>query len=781
MAARPARRAPPPLRTPPLAPLPPVAPRRGGSRNARATIYQVGGSLLELVQSQDKGIGDQLAENQKALCELKKQIALASKKNFTLEKEVRNLDQKIALLIKNRISLEEVMAQSGDLNLMNRTTTLKDKREKEHYGQLFYVLQTNTTYIARLAQLVKLGQIDNLLQTVMFTLYGNQYDEYEEHLLLSMFQSVLRVEFENSKSISNLLRANTALTRMMTTYTRRSPGQQYLKATLTNILQSIVSDADMALEINPLKVYDQMVNDYETKQGKVWEGKRKPEQEEAEANAEVQAMIAPRVQRLGEISDSIITALIASLDSVPYGIRWICKQIKILAKHHFPSCTREQICTMIGGFFLLRFSNPAIVTPQALAIVDVKVPTNARRNLTLIAKIMQNLANNVRFGGVKESFMGVLNGALDRNRERLNNFLENLCDVDELEEHLQLDKYLVLGKTDELTINISLNEMYFIHSLLREHLEVLCPAEEGDVHQPMRDILQTLGPAPPQLPRKDNANVELVLDKSAYGEDEVDLDDNGQVYAETKYLLFMVLKKLPSLAEDLRFSNNVRELLRAANQLARQRGNNGLVEMIDRINSNCQILVQNGMLSVDDDFAQLQKDAMEELTNYDAFAKKTANDLARLRDVERSIESHREFLMEQLDAYKEYLSNVRQNCARADSRTSKKAKKEDKKKDKKTRRGPFKYSHNQLEKDGIIMESEVPEERRSSIFFAFSSNSPGMFDVTVMYKTRHIAKITLQLDDLLERQHMNELEYETDFLKLNVNLLIYLLNKDFVS
>lgn len=733
------------------------------------------------MQSQDKGAGDQLAENQKQLVELKKKIALSSKKNFTLEKEVRNLDQKIALLIKNRISLEEVMAQSGDLNLMNRTTTLKDKREKQHYGQLFYLLQTNTTYMARLAQLVKLGQIDNLLQTVMFTLYGNQYDEYEEHLLLSMFQQVLKVEFGNSKSISNLLRANTALTRMMTTYTRRSPGQQYLKATLTNILQSIVSDSEMALEINPIKVYDQMVMDYETKQGKVWEGPRKvSSQEEAEGDSRVQAMIAPRVQKLGEISDSIITALIASVDSVPYGIRWICKQIKILARHHFPDCTREQICTMIGGFFLLRFSNPAIVTPQALAIVDIKVPANARRNLTLIAKIMQNLANNVRFGGVKEAYMGVLNAALDRNRERLNNFLDKLCDVDELEEHLQLDKYLVLGKTDELTINISLNEMYFIHSLLREHLEFLCPAEEGDAHVQLRDILQALGPAPPQLPRKDNASVELVLDKSIYGEDEVDLDDGDQVYAETKYLLFMVLKKLPSLAEDVRISSNVRELLRVADQLARQRGNSGLVEMIERINSNCESLVASGMLSRDNDFAQLQKDAMEELTNYDAFARKTASDLSRLRDVDRSIEGHRAFLMEQLDAYKEYLSNVRQNCARADTRT-KKTKKEDKKKDKKTRRGPFKYSHNQLEKDGVIMESEVPDDRRSSIFFAFSSNSPGIFDVTVMYKTRHIAKITLQLDDLLERQHLNELEYETDFLKLNVNLLIYLLNKDFVS
>ena len=80
------------------------------------------------------------------------------------------------------------MVTSGDISLINRTITLKDKREKQLYGRLFYILQNETNYMATLARLVKLGEIDNLLQTVMFTLYGNQYDEGEEHLLLSMFE-----------------------------------------------------------------------------------------------------------------------------------------------------------------------------------------------------------------------------------------------------------------------------------------------------------------------------------------------------------------------------------------------------------------------------------------------------------------------------------------------------------------------------------------------------------------------------------------------------------------
>ena len=33
-----------------------------------------------------------------------------------------------------------------------------------------------------------MSEIDALLQTVMFTIYGNQYESREEHLLLTMFQ-----------------------------------------------------------------------------------------------------------------------------------------------------------------------------------------------------------------------------------------------------------------------------------------------------------------------------------------------------------------------------------------------------------------------------------------------------------------------------------------------------------------------------------------------------------------------------------------------------------------
>jgi Ras GTPase-activating-like protein IQGAP2/3 len=143
---------------------------------------------------------------------------------------------------------------------------------------------------------------------------------------------VLEEEFRLAKSASNLLRANSALTRMMTTYTRRGPGQQYLKKTLTAVLTEITSQSDLILEVNPLKVYEAMINQEEARSGQLSTLNRKPTAEEAAANASVQAIIAPRIKQLTEIADRFISAFIDSIDDVPYGIRWICKQIRQLTK-----------------------------------------------------------------------------------------------------------------------------------------------------------------------------------------------------------------------------------------------------------------------------------------------------------------------------------------------------------------------------------------------------------------------------------------------------------------
>lgn len=193
----------------------------------------------------------------------------------------------------------------------------------------------------------------------------------------------------------------------------------------------------------------------------------------------------------------------------------------------------------------------------------------------------------------------------------------------------------------------------------------------------------------------------------------------------------------------------------------------------------------------------------QEIVNYETQIRKTTEDTQRLRAVQKTIDDHHNFLTGQYETYKQYLANVRENT------TGPVKGGKDKKGSKETKKmSVVKFSHIKLQQDGVIIESEVPEERwfsrqnfpwiftkksrrflrifaekyrRNNIFFQFQSSGQGNFTVTVLYKSRAISEMSMQLDDLLEKQHHNQLELETEFLKLNVNLLIFLINKHFNS
>jgi neurofibromin 1 len=81
--------------------------------------------------------------------------------------------------------------------------------------------------------------------------------------------------------------------------------------------------------------------------------------------------------------------------------------------------------TAVGAFVFLRFFCPAIVAPDAEGLVHTTPSKDMRRGLLLIAKIVQNLANNVLFGA-KEPWMFPLNDFLTQNIYRVTTFLREI-------------------------------------------------------------------------------------------------------------------------------------------------------------------------------------------------------------------------------------------------------------------------------------------------------------------------------------------------------------------
>ncbi|GAM86585.1 hypothetical protein ANO11243_045990 [Dothideomycetidae sp. 11243] len=746
------------------------ASRNDAARSTRASKrYSVTAYYLSMNANQrDLEIEDDLAKAQKILRELKSKISSQSKKNFVLEKDVRYLDSRIALLVQNRMAQEErnEVAETLDVAADLTEGSFPNDEKTQRYGNLLFLLQSEPRHIAHLCRLVTMAEIDQLLQTVMFTIYGNQYDSREEHLLLTMFQSVLTYQFDHTQDYSSLLRANTPVSRMMTTYTRRGPGQSYLQKVLSDEINSLCSVRDLDCEINPLKVYEHMVSQIE--------GSGNPlpaylpkgvTAEQAASNREVQKVIQPRIETLTRLANQFLDTIIAGLDEVPYGIRWICKQIRSLSKRKYPDAHDTTICTLIGGFFFLRFLNPAIVTPRSYMLIEQPPSENPKRTLTYIAKMLQNLANKPSYA--KEPYMAALSPFVYDNKERMNKFLLQLCEVQDFYESLEMDNYVALSKKD-LELSISLNEVYAIHALLEKHQMTLTKDESSHLSQ----LLQELGHAPSQLPRKDNRAINLPL----FSRWETALDDltaalditEEEVYfMEAKSTFVTILRTLPRNAVVTR---RPLRLDRVAEAAATTKNDSLMVKKGIRAMELLNQLQEMGAIEKSDGFAALRDEIEQELHHLGSLKEKVIVETSKLEEVFQTIIEHNNYLNGQLETYKSYLHNVR-GQTEAQSKRSGNQKV----------LGPYKLTHAQAEKDGVLVRSNIPENRKGGTYFNMTSPSPGTFIISLWYKGRNrgIFELDLKLDDLLEMQKDGNDELDLDYITLNVSRLLLLLNKKF--
>ncbi|TPX51708.1 hypothetical protein SeLEV6574_g00113 [Synchytrium endobioticum] len=720
-------------------------------------------------------IDDELTKAQRRLRDLKMRISAQSKKNFVLERDVRYLDGRIALLIQNRLALDEKDAISNiteeDLDT-TATVAFPDERRRQLYGNLFFLLQSEPRYIATLTRLVSLAEIDTLLQTVMFTIYGNQYESREEYLLLSMFQNVLAAQFDAATDFGSLLRANTPVSRMMTTYTRRGPGQSYLKTVLSEKINSLIEQIDLDLEINPLKVYEQLVTDFQVQGSVAGDLPRCATAEEAISVPQVHGIIAPRLEKLMEITSEFLDTIIASLDQVPYGIRWICKQIRSLTKRKYPDASDYSICSLIGGFFMLRYVNPAIVTPQAYMLVESNPLKNPRRNLTLVAKLLQNLANKPAHS--KETYMSSLNPFVEIKKQVINKFLNDLCEVGDFHDELEMDQYVALSKK-ELQLNVTLNEIYQTHGLLIQHKDFLA---QGEKHH-LRIILNDLGPAASQVSRSENKTIVLPLFSrweqpiadvpSAIADSQLTKSD--VLYMDTKALFVQLLRTMPSLASA--GGAGAINLSKVAEAAALSR-DPGLVKKGIKVRELLRELDDCGSTSSADGYRPMTEEVTAEIVHLGTLREKFYKETLSLEVVYKTICDHNNFLRSQLESYKAYLQNVRIQSGLVGNKNAKGQV-----------QGPYKFSHAQLEKDGMIVESNVPENRRANIFFNILSPLPGTFVITLHFKGREkpILEMDLKLDDLLEKQSNQSPEavLDLEYVQLSVAKTLKLINRTFLK
>jgi hypothetical protein len=117
------------------------------------------------------------------------------------------MDVKIGLLVKNRITLQDVLMQHKKLKKYkediesNQTKHIKQLNKENHekielYQNLFYLLQTNPVYLSKLLFVLPLTNTSKFIESVVIELFNYAANSREEYLLLNLLTTALQEEIE---------------------------------------------------------------------------------------------------------------------------------------------------------------------------------------------------------------------------------------------------------------------------------------------------------------------------------------------------------------------------------------------------------------------------------------------------------------------------------------------------------------------------------------------------------------------------------------------------------
>ncbi|KAB5578655.1 hypothetical protein GE09DRAFT_557734 [Coniochaeta sp. 2T2.1] len=762
---------------------------------------------------------------------MRKTVVQQVRQNEMLEQYIDQLDIKIALLVKNKISLDEVvrhqnnfgghtsniMANSSmasanqfDLKALNKAS----RKKLESYQQLFFTLQTQPQYLARLFKRVREEGTPEKeckrIEHLMMGLFGYAQKRREEYYLLKLIGRSIREEVEACPTVQDYTRGNYFWSKLLSNYSRSPRDRKYLRDLLGPLIRdNIIEDPALDLESDPMQIYKSAINNEELRTGRPSHRPLDIPREMAIKDPETRELFIDHLRDLREICDQFFVALEDLLPRMPYGLRFVCRQTYEALCQNFkrepPHAMLQVVITWLWRFYL----QPAVTAPENVGVVDKQLSPLQKRNLTEVAKVLGQIASGRPFGG-ENIYLQPLNAFVADSIERLAHIANQLISVPDAEATFDIDEFNDLYAKNKPTLYIKMTDVFAIHTLVATELPFICPNRDDM----LREIIQDLGSAKnneSEMTAAGSSDIQMFLTPKLHDKEDPEANIKA-LFMETKRCILYIIrvqtgtnlleilvkpigpddehKWRKMLQEDFASGSNTRGAYSDANMIDVTRMS--YYELKRTALENVMRLEHMGRISKHNFYQDILNAIALDIRTKSRRRIQRQKELEGVRMTLSNLHEKAKYLEQQRKSYDDYIEQAMKTLQ------NKKGKKrfllpftkqynhqrELERSGRVPKFGSYKYSARALSEKGVLVSwTGVAEREWGQINLTISCDEVGVF---MLEGSRgHIqipgASALVPIEDLLQaqfeaHQFMNLFEGN---LRLNVNLLLHLLYKKF--
>ncbi|KAL6357522.1 hypothetical protein LRP88_07691 [Fusarium phalaenopsidis] len=762
---------------------------------------------------------------------IRKTVVQQVRQNELLENYIDQLDIKIALLVKNKITLDEVVrhqhnyggnsmgflanssmssANQFDLKALNKSS----RKKLESYQQLFFNLQTQPQYLARLFKRIReQGTAEKeckRIELLMMSLFGYAQKRREEYYLLKLIARSIREEIAGARAVQDFIRGNYFWSKLLSNYTRSPRDRKYLRDLLGPLIRdNIVEDPALDLESDPMQIYRSAINNTELATGRPDQRPLDVPREVAIRDPETRRLFIDHLRDLREICDQVFMALEDLLHKMPYGLRFVCSQIFEGLRQQFKREPPESLLQVVANWLWRFYLQPAVTAPENVGVIEKTLSPLQKRNLSEVAKVISQVASGRPFGG-ENVYLQPLNAFIADSIERLVQITGDLIAVPDAERTFDIDEFNDLYAKNKPTLYIKMTDVFAIHNLVASELQTMCPNRE-DV---LREIMHDLGSAKnneSEMNAAGSSDIQMFLTPKLHDIDDPEADVKA-LFMETKRcvlyiirvqtgtnLLDILIKPISPedehkwhmlLRDDFADGSNTRGAYSDSNMIDVTRMS--YQELKRTALENVMRLEKLGRISKHNCYQDVLNAIALDIRTKSRRRVQRQRELEGVRMTLSNLHEKAKYLEQQRKSYDDYIEQAMKTLQ------NKKGKKrfllpftkqynhqrELERSGRVPKFGSYKYSVRQLSEKGVLVSwTGVGERDMGQINLTISCDEVGVFSLEGSRGHIQIpgASALVPIEDLLQAQFESH-QFMTLFegnLKLNVNLLLHLLYKKF--